>query len=196
MELIGSSLVPVNPVPYAHLGYVSALPPGSRDLGSLGSVVGPVYSLGVLAGVAGLLLLRRSRLAGILGAALAGLCLAAGWGITNYAGTYSYDDPAWATGHLQQRVVWAAQSCPWPDRLTDAEALRGGFFQLKEAHFRDGWHRPFRLQAVASKGKVDFTVTSAGADGHFGSRDDIVRRESWPLRPAPARASSSVAKEG
>ena len=70
-----------------------------------------------------------------------------------------------------------AENIQAAELLQDPELIN---FRDKSGRVVDPWHREVRVKLEPIKGHIRITLTSAGADGIFGTDDDIVI-ESWPF---------------
>ncbi|MHB9132583.1 MAG: hypothetical protein ACYDBB_16055 [Armatimonadota bacterium] len=184
MKVYASSLVPTTPLPYLHLGYLSATT--SNQHNSLKSVV-PFFSVFTLL-VITYLIIRKAPLWCILVTAI-------------FAGTILtvMTTVSWvqASPHLR-----AANQHPqpvrylYPDKVTDmrmaaislmvAEAIHNGqsiptdtnelpkTWKYEHKQNEDGWFHAFRIAKGKKVGEL-YIISSAGPDGRFGTLDDITR---------------------
>ncbi|MHB9132580.1 MAG: hypothetical protein ACYDBB_16040 [Armatimonadota bacterium] len=169
MKIVAQSLVPSNPLPYLHLGYLSAMTTELPSAWPISTAIiwATILSLGVL------IILRKYRsLSGgllMIGITLAGI--AAVFFTQAIKGPLRYVNPTSATrGHIL-RVTSAIK-----ERLARNETIPSDIhaFNLLPKDCEDGWYQPL----IINKGKKTeelYIVSSAGPDGRHSTVDDISR---------------------
>ncbi|MHB9109240.1 MAG: hypothetical protein ACYDCO_19475 [Armatimonadota bacterium] len=172
MKLLAHSVVPPNPVPYLHLGYIAAIPFANTA---------PFWIVAViclyLAGVAG-----KKRPA-IRNTFLVFMCLSVAavpfaWnkGMKEYHRSLDKARTASSRSSAQQVVIAldmaAEDGIGIPADLTKLGKLYG-------CETMDGWNRPFRLVKQGSGKQIRYEIHSDGPDKTPNTKDDL----SWPYEP-------------
>ena len=172
MKLIAQSLVPAQ-VPYIHIGYLAGV---NTELSK--NQVTSLYAI-VVAGALLVISLRRVRLLWKL-IAVAACCAAVAVVLFAVPWQRSYKDPAHMTRYrsLTLAVAMYQHEGPFPTDLGELQRVTG----LDRKSLTDGWKRDLRVVAKTIQGKESHSVVSAGADGAFGTADDMtVFSEGQPL---------------
>jgi hypothetical protein len=180
-------------MPYLHLGYVSATQTFDRTSGPLslgllslglllvGALLSSELRRGVDAPTSGLLSSfgprkwtpRRLIGATLMAFALVGVAISIliGGGYL-YPGGHTWSVLHQVASRLSDSERPEADN-PLPTRgfRTIEEVCR--HFGLRDEYTQDGWHRPLRVRQVQEASGVEYVVSSAGADGEFGTADDM-----------------------
>jgi hypothetical protein len=182
MKTVAHSIVPSHPVPYMHLGYISAVNlQQTSDVPGGGALIG----LGLTMVVAGAVLvtnitkhLPALRKGGIALLVLGILCCAVS-AFGPWPARYKYPeratyDRAWK---MQDRLNAQAQI---GEVTADNVADLIQHDSLLTAVRSDAWGRPMRVTITGSGKEAVAAVTSAGPDGIFATPDDIVVTKGSP----------------
>ncbi|MHB9109239.1 MAG: hypothetical protein ACYDCO_19470 [Armatimonadota bacterium] len=188
MQILAHSVVPSNPVPYLHLGYLSA---GANRETSQPPGYGFITGGAMVVALLGIILFRKgiSPVAKRYGRwiMLTGL-IVLGLAQIPWPSRYAYpentsQDHAYKIYHrIRQRRL---PGDPIPSDLR-AFAKKYGDYST------DGWNREMRIVLLPLKGKDAYAIVSAGRDGKFGTDDDIAVMEgsSWRY---PGKHQATVA---
>ena len=171
MKLVAHSTIPSTPLPYMHLGYISAV--NNWYTGKGDTIVG-LFAMSII----GIVLAFRfhKKAVGLFGIALV-IVGVAGLGLLRWnAGTSKqYLHPRKVTegklGNIQNQIDnYYVADTPLPrDIKTLVRELR-----LKPEEFKDAWFRPIRYVAGSKQGDIAYQLISAGDDGIFVTKDDMI----------------------
>ncbi len=175
MKLIAQSQIPTSPLPYLHLGYVSAAGWEETNFGC-------VLMLGVW--IIGLLYLRewRRKSRWVLPGVICAILLATGVGVYKIAEGTTIHELA-ITRLVRQMMIQDNVEYHWRDSGTYPHNIIELQQQLgnQYGYVFDSWDHLMRYTCTPHDGNVDFTVQSAGRDGCFDTNDDITR--TWTCTP-------------
>lgn len=202
MKIVAHSLVPPSPLPFMHLGYVSAGGMVSMETTSQPIGYGYLITMGVtLSLVCALSLISiirskkgKSYTAILLLLLLAGLG-ALGYGLYGPGPTrYRYPVevthqkvhffyPVYVNEFIERNRLSPDDLLPIPDTsdaFFDKLAAMDCEYPISEQYRKfviDGWSRPYRLEKVERhevSNVINLLLHSAGPDGTHGTKDDIV----------------------
>jgi len=159
MKILAHSVVPINPVPYMHLGYVSAVPFSSVGQSLTGTLILAVISLYLLLSI-------KRKVTKIIGA-----CLLAGALYLSFISIryYQINTPRYFTGVYGRIAINHISADPDIHKMMSKDYNRYKF---------DGWHREFKVMVRKTKQGEYRCLTSAGPDGIFDTADDMHIRQS------------------
>jgi len=168
MQILAHSVVPPNPVPYLHLGYISA-GANARTTQAPGYLF--IASGIVLSALLGVILIRkgispatrRVGLALLLVSILVFTLSQIPWPSRYAHPEEASQDHAWKV--YKRIAVTRKPGDPIP---SDLQALSKIF-----PYTKDGWNREMHIATYQAKGKEAYAIISAGQDGQFGTGDDI-----------------------
>jgi hypothetical protein len=196
MKLLAQSLVPVNPVPYVHLGYTSAIVNQRQVTSPAGAIV--ALQCGLFLALLGLVLMAqfgnmtvpRRRLA--ITSVLIGAVLAVG-GLLSFK-NQGYTYPIAATIDHGLYIVRRLENQQKSDETAVVPQMSSQLARQPmpdgdswtEYKLRDAWGQEFRLQRVKHP-EYSLIAVSAGPDGQFGSADDIQITQLTPYPYPPKR---------
>ena len=171
MKILAHSVVPVNPVPYLHLGYISATTSTLEKPNAAFYSVGMLVVIGVIIAV---WYRRASKRLSQFGLHLAFFGVLALMGI-GCLGPIRYIHPERVTvGHASQSLkkiaTYHQSGKPIPKSLPVLQRAAG----LPEKWLKDGWMRPFRYLTAEGDEGAAVVLASAGMDGRFNTRDDYI----------------------
>lgn len=199
MKLLAQSLIPTNPVPYTHLGYIAAnaervttSPPGYESLGIYGFILT----------IIGVILLFRVSYAHRLWRYLATVVPLAGIGLLLCAalidrmGTPRFVSPK-HTMMLRMlnltieinRCLDAGKPVPVDIATLVLNSPITATDPRKRLHTEDVWGTPFRITRQQQENDLWYDVISAGPDRRFGTADDMTQQTKFieiNHRKAPA----------
>jgi len=165
MKVIAQAQVPSAPS-FIQIAHVAATTPG-KMLG--------IFEFVLIAGALGLYAVKRKSAVWKLGVAAFVVAVAA---CLYFLVPTTYAHPDWATRAWAQQVYVStvalqAKHVPVPGNAQQLDR------QLKRctghtlANTKDAWGRGFRIMSYKDSSGTQYRVVSAGADGRFGSKDDI-----------------------
>lgn len=182
MKILAHSVVPVNPVPYLHLGYISAIPYEKTSSSLPGLQV--MLAAGWVFIFAGILLLSRHQFRDTLTWRRA-------WPILPLFGIgmallivppmihlpQHYIRPRAATmQNIKDMTTTLGQVLKAGDPPPEDAAELVKTYPATSMKLNDGWQHPLRIIARENHGEKGYGITSAGPDGVFVTEDDITGR--------------------
>lgn len=177
MKIVAQSLVPVNPLPYMHLGYIAAAPINAAKT---------YWALTFFCTVMALYIWKRSRLAGIAFLVLA--VASFGWSRVQYQRgevTLTYKMTKRNANYILGLITQFGMASK--GKPVDINQVMSYIHLCSKF---DGWKRPYRfkerVETITTHPTRHFTLTSSGPDGIFDTADDIVHEKSIEL-PLPGK---------
>ncbi|MHB9132581.1 MAG: hypothetical protein ACYDBB_16045 [Armatimonadota bacterium] len=171
MKIVAQSLVPTNPLPYLHMGYLSAT---TADQHHAMKGMMPFFAMVALLIIAYL----RIRKAPIWCIVVTIICL----GGVLAAMTTPWDSQPGSYLHPYKvtNMRLAALSLMAMESLLKGESISTDTNELPKTwkfehkQNEDGWFHAFRIAKGKKVGEL-YIISSAGPDGRFGTLDDITR---------------------
>jgi len=178
MKLIAHSLVPTDPLPYMHLGYVSGVVQNSVAGGLSWIVLSCLLAVCIrkLVGKTTTVVTAAIIVVLLAGVLLFGYTLQQAFAEKKFVTTrYYVFEPIHQhiAAHLSQGKAMPA----------DIQAMQKAW-GLRDADFRDGWTHLIRVCDVKFHGNPAWLLQSAGPDGIFDTKDDcglVIVYDKWML---------------
>lgn len=168
MKIIAQSIIPVTPLPYLHLGYIAAAP---------FSEASPYLIMMFIFIYLRSELQKKSR---VWGRIFMGLAVASGiaalLAFRHGTITFKYTMTKLNANHFLDQATRMVTN---NDTSIDLEKL----YTDTGRKLHDGWDRPYRFKTNMEGNVTSYSLTSAGRDGLFGTKDDTVYEKSVTIPP-------------